>query len=216
MISIVKDLRKKEDELINLDIIKEYSTKLHYNIRDVMNYLISQGYIMEVFKDLFYVKNNDEFNKKELKYSRYELITKVLMLKKVKNWYFGLNTALTFESTEKKELFFDNDKSIDYIINDRLSMNKPITIDGNKFSFFVFNNELLTFGIKTSENYRYSDLEKTILDYIYIYSSNHVGIGKIMKEASKYKNHVSKERIFEFSKHYPSIVGQILEKANFY
>lgn len=216
MISIVKDLRKKEEELINSDIIKDYSKKLHYNLGDVVKYLTSQGYIMEVFKDLFYVKDIDEFNKKELKYSQYELVAKALALKKVKNWYFGLNTALSFEPAEKNELFFDNDTSIDYIINDRFSMDKPITIDGDKFSFFVFNNELLTFGIKTSGNYRYSDLEKTILDYVYLYCSNHVSVGKIMKEASKYKSIASKERILEYSQHYPVIVAQTLEKANFY
>ena len=212
---IITDLRSNEEEFINFDTIRDYSNKLNYNVRNVMKYFTSQGYILEILKDLFYVKDVDEFQKKESKYSNYELISKALALKDIKNWYFGLNTALTFDLKEKNDVFFENNTDIDYIINDRISMNKPITIDGNKFAFLSFNAELLNFGITDNGKYRYSNLEKTILDYVYLYNSNNVSQGKIIVEVSKYRNAVSMERIIEYLKYYPAIVTTILEKTNF-
>ena len=213
---ILNDLRSDEGEFITSNTVKSYSNKLHYDVGDVMKYLTSQGYILEILDGVFYVKNAEEFQTKELKYTQYELVSKVLALKNVNNWYFGLNTALTFDLDEKNDVFFDNNTSIDYIINDRFSINKPVIINGVKFLFLVFKKELLNFGIKDNGKYRYSNLEKTILDYVYLYNSNQVREGKILVEVSKYKNSVSRERLLEYTKHYPANVAAILERSNIY
>lgn len=213
---ILNDLRKDEEEFITPNTIRSYSNKLHYEVRDVIKYLTSQGHLLQILDDLFYVKSIDECTTNQLKYSNYELIAKVLTHKKVSNWYFGLHTALTFDLKEENEVFFDNDLSIDYVINHGFTVNRPIQINGNKFSFLIFKEDLLNFGIRDNGKYRYSDLEKTILDYIYLYNCNQVRIGKIIVEVSKYKNSVSTEKILEYSKHYPANVGAVLEKVMFH
>ncbi len=216
MNQILYDIRSEEEEIITTKTIQGYSNKKYYEVGKVINYLTSQGYILKILNNMFYVKDIDEFNKKELKYSQHELIAKALELKNAKNWYFGLHTALTFELSENNDVFFKNDTSIDYIINDRISVKKPLIINGDKFSFLVFKKELLNFGVKDHGIFRYSNLEKTILDFIYLYNCNHVREGKILVEVSKYKHVISLERLMKYSKHYPAEVGKILERINIF
>ncbi len=212
---ILNELRSNESEFITSNSVRDYSNKLNYKVGDVMKYFTSQKYIFEVLNDMFYLTDVDEFQKKELKYSQYELISKALAFKNINTWYFGLNTALTFDSNEKNDVFFENNKNINYVINNRFSGDKLI-INGDIFSFLIFKKELLNFGIKDNGKYRYSNLEKTILDYVYLYNSNQVREGKIITEIMKYKNFISIERIKKYSKHYPANVAAILEKAKFY
>ncbi|MHA1148335.1 MAG: hypothetical protein ACTSR8_08825 [Promethearchaeota archaeon] len=212
---ILINLRKNEDEFITSNTIRDYSNKLHYQFDYVIKFLTSQGFILEILNDLFYVKDIDEINNHKLKYSNYELISKMLAFKKITSWYFGLNTALTFDLSEKNEIFFEHDTSIDYIINYGFSVDRPIKINGNQFSFLTFKEDLLNFGIIDNGKFRYSNLEKTILDYIYLYQCNNVREGKIIVEISKYKKYVSMKRILEYMKHYPKNVEEILEKTFF-
>ncbi len=213
---ILNDLRSDEEEFITSDTIRTYSKKMYYDARDVIKNFTSQGYIFEVLDDMFYIKDVDEFKNSVLKYSQYELVSKALAFKNINNWYFGLHSALPFDLNEKNEVFFGSDTEINYIITDRFTVNKPVIINGDKFLFLVFKKELLDFGIKDNGKFRYSNLEKTILDYVYLYSCNKVREGKIIVELSKYKNSVSSERISRYSKHYPANVAAILEKINFY
>lgn len=62
--------------------------------------------------------------------------------------------------------------TINYIINDKIYRNKPILIDGRRCKFIKLKPTLLTFGIVENRSYRYSDLEKTILDFIYKFRYN--------------------------------------------
>lgn len=216
MNSILYDLRSDNEEFITTNTIKGYSNKLYYEVEKVIKYLTSQGYIIEILNDMFYIKDINEFNGKELKYSQYELLSKALAFKNVNSWYFGLHTALSPDIKEKNEISFDKNDSVTYVINDRLSIDKPFIINGEQFSFLVFKKELLSFGLKKIGKYQFSNLEKTILDFIYLYACNRVGDGKIFNIISKYKDAVSMERIVKYSKHYPATVSEILEKSNFF
>ncbi len=214
--NILYDLRSINEEFITSNTIKGYSNKKYYEVGKVIKYFTSQGYILEVLHDMFYIKDIDEFNGNELKYSQYELISKALAFKNVNNWYFGLHTAMNPDLNVKKEILIDKKENVTYIINDQVSIDKPININGEQFSFLVFKKELLSFGLKKIGKYQYSNLEKTILDFIYLYNCNRVGEGKIFNVISKYKDSVSMEKLLRYSKHYPSIVSEILEKSNYF
>lgn len=73
------------------------------------------------------------------KYNHYELVSKGLELKGVKNWYFGLYTALKFNLATHESF------TITYVITNKLYRNKPISIDNHKFKFIKLKPELLTF-----------------------------------------------------------------------
>jgi len=214
MMRVLNSLRSDEEEFITSSTIRGYSEKLYYGVENVIKYFTSQGFIIEVLNDMFYIKDINEIRKKEIKYSPYELISRAFDFKNVKNWYFGLNTALAFDSNEKNDVIFNIDTSTNYVISDRISVDEPVIINEEKFSFLVFKDDLLNFGIKDNGKFRYSNLEKTLLDFIYLYNCNHVREGKTIVAVSKYKNIVSRDILLRYSKKYPANVAEMLEKSN--
>lgn len=191
-------------EFIKSDEIKKYCDSINLTYENVIRYFISRRYLLRIFKGIFYVKNLEELKFGIKKYSHLELVSKGLDLKGVNNWYFGLYTALKLNK-ETHEYF-----SIDYIISENLYRNKPINIDSYKFKFIKLKPDLLNFGI-IENGFRYSDLEKTILDFIYIWIYNSITRKKILIDVSEYKNNLSENRIRNYVKNYPNSVKEIVE-----
>ena len=109
--------------------------------------------MIRIFRGIFYVKSLDEIKLGKNKYSHIDLVAKGLALKSVKNWYFGLYTALKLNNM-KHEHF-----TIDYVVNDKILRIKPITIAGYKFKFVKLKSALFSFGI-IGKNLKYSDPKK--------------------------------------------------------
>jgi len=191
-------------EFIKSDEIKKYCDSINLTYENVIRYFISRRYLLRIFKGIFYVKNLEELKFGIKKYSHLELVSKGLDLKGVNNWYFGLYTALKLNK-ETHEYF-----SIDYIISENLYRNKPINIDSYKFKFIKLKPDLLNFGI-IENGFRYSDLEKTILDFIYIWIYNSITRKKILIDVSEYTNNLSEKRIRNYVKNYPNSVKEIVE-----
>ncbi|MFX1553716.1 MAG: hypothetical protein ACFFBV_07290, partial [Promethearchaeota archaeon] len=99
-----------------------------------------------------------------------------------------------------------------YIINDHIFETKPVKILGKKFRFLRFKNALFNFGI-ISNKIKYSDLEKTILDLIYLWNYNHMNENRLLIELSKLLDGISKEKILEYSQYYPKSNKKLLKKA---
>ena len=57
------------------------------------------------------------------------------------------------------------------------------------------------------------DLEKTILDLIYLWNINNMDDRKIVQNISEFVEHVSKEKIVEYSKYYPENNRNLLERV---
>ena len=204
---VLKQIRKDNQKFITSEEIKEYCDKLYLNYNTSSDYLISRGYLVNVLEDIYYVKSIDEMRRKKIKYSLLELVAKSLKVKRVKNWYFGLYTALNLIHVEHGH----QDEFL-YIINDQLIKNEPIKIFGKDFRFLRFKNALFEFGI-VKNKIRYSDHEKTILDLIYLWEYNHINENKIVIEISKLFNGISKEKILNYSKYYPESNQKLLTKA---
>ena len=85
-----------------------------------------------------------------------------LELKKVTNWYYGLNTALQLNNMTHEYFVIDD------ILNDTIFRQNIMTIKERKYNFRKISKKLLNFGIKNSGIVKYSDPEKTILDFIYL------------------------------------------------
>jgi len=191
-------------EFVKSDEIKEYCDLLNLNYENVIRYFISRGYLLRIFRGLFYVKNLEELKFSSKKYSHLELVSKGLELKGIKNWYFSLYTALSLNNATHE--FF----TIDYVISENLYRNKMININNYKFKFMKLKPDLLNFGI-IENKYRYSDLEKTILDFIYIWIYNSIPKKKISLNISEYTNNISEKRIRNYVKYYPNSVKEIVE-----
>jgi hypothetical protein len=176
------------------------------NYEDTVRYFIRRGYLIRIFKGIFYVKTIDEIKLGKTNYNHLELLGKGLKLKGVKNWYFGLNSAFKLNNMTHEEF------AIDHIINDRLFRGKVIEIVGYNFKFYKVSSNLVKFGITKEGEIRYSDPEKTILDFLYIKRYNGVPEEKIIMDVVEYKDYISKVKILNYVKYYPKTVGKTLER----
>ncbi len=158
----------------------------------------------------FYVKRWEEIKYEYIKYSHFELVSKGLELKSVRNWYFGLYTALKLNHATHEYY------TIDYVISNKLYRNKPITINNSKYKFHKLKPSLLKFGI-IENKFRYSDLEKTILDFIYLWIYNSTPKNKILMNISDYAKTLSESKVRDYVRWYPKsvkgIIKEIMEKS---
>ena len=180
------------------------SMKLDYNI--VLRHLIPRGYLIRIFKGIFYVKSPEEVMLKTTKYSHLEFVAKGLELKKIGNWYFGLYTALKLNNMTHEHF------TVDYVINDKMLRTKPMDIAGYKFRFLKLKPKLLEFGI-VNDRLRHSDPEKTILDFIYIWRYNGIPKEKIVLDIAEWANNISKGKVRKYAKNYPKTVREIVEEV---
>lgn len=201
---LLKKLRIEGKEFVTSDELKRYCKSLGLSYKTVVNYFIYKGYLTRIFRGIFYVKTLDEVKLGTVKYNHLELVAKGLELKGVKIWYFGLYTALKLNNMTHE--YF----AIDYVINDKLYRSIPINIAGYKFKFVKLTSKLLKFGVNENA-LKYSNAEKTILDFIYTWKYNGVPKEKIILDISEWSSNVSKERIIKYANNYPKTVRAIVD-----
>ena len=207
MIRVLKKIKQDNKEFVTSEELQTYSKDLYLDYRTISNYLVTRGFLLNILDDIYYVKSEEEILQNKLNYSILELVGKGLNLKNVKNWYFGLYTALNLINIE-----YEHENDMFYLINDQIVKEKPIKILGKDFRFLTFKNALFNFGI-INNKVKYSDHEKTILDLIYLWQYNHMNDSRILIETSKLTKGISKEKILEYSQYYPESNRKILKKA---
>lgn len=201
---LLKKLRMKEKEFVTSTELKRYCKSMGLSYKTAIKYFVYRGYLTRIFKGIFYVKPLDEVKLGKSRYSYLELVAKGLELKGVKNWYFGLYTALKLNNMTHEHF------TVDYVINDRLFRPKPMTIAGYKFRFVKLTPRLLKFGI-TRNGLRYSDPEKTILDFIYKWRYNGVPKEQIILNVSEWAKNLSGEKTRKYAINYPKTVQEIAD-----
>ncbi len=201
---LLKKLKIDGKEFITSEELKRYCKSIGLNYEITIRHLIPRGYLTRIFKGIFYVKSLDEAKLGKSKYSNLELVAKGLELKGIKNWYFGLYTALKFNNMTHESF------SVDYVVNDKLLRSKPISIAGYKYRFVKLAPKLLTFGI-IEDNLKHSDAEKTILDFIYTWRYNGVPAEKIILDVSEWAENLSSEKIRKYAANYPKTVREIAD-----
>lgn len=200
---LLKKLRIDEKEFVTADELKLYCKSMGLDYKAVIKYFIHRGYLTRIFRGIFYVKSLDELKLGKTRYNHLELVAKGLELKGVKNWYFGLYTALKLNNMTHE--YF----SVEYIINDKLFRSKPINIAGYKFKLVKLAPKLLNFGV-IENALKYSTAEKTILDFIYTWRYNGVPTEKIILDISEWSKNLSKEKTKKYAANYPKTVRTIV------
>ena len=185
-----------EEKFITSDELKKYCSILKMEYPDAIRYLVRHKYLHTIMKGIFYNPSLSErkFNRFDINYR--EAIVKALDIKGIKNWYFGLETAIKFHNLTHE--FF----VIDFIINDTIGRAKPLNIFGNKIKMIKLKPELFRFGIKKSNNLKYSDVEKTILDMIYLKRYSGLDDSTIVNYIMPYIELCSKEKLKVYSRRY--------------
>ena len=205
MNKVLKRLHLMENKFVTSKEIKKYCEEYKLDYYNTIRNLTSRRYLLRIFKGIFYVKSFEELKMGKLDYSHLELISEGLRLKGVDNWYFGLYTALKLNNATHEHF------PVEYIINDKIFRHESINIAGYKFKFIKLKESLLKFGI-AENRYRYSDLEKTILDFMYIWRYNSKPKEKILMDVSDYADSISVNKIRKYSIHYPKTIKKMVEE----
>lgn len=171
---------------------------------DMIRYLLRREYLVRIFRGVFYVKSSEEVKLKKIDVNPLEMLAKGLEIKGVKNWYFGLYTALRLNGVTHE--YFP----VDYVLNDRIFRAREMKIAGRMFRFIKVKPPLF-FGIKKRKGLRYSDLEKTILDFIYLWRYRGIPEDKIILDISDLFGAASREKLFKYLGRYPNTVRRTLE-----
>jgi len=203
---LLKKLYLEGREFVTSEEIKRYCRSLRIDYKRNLRYLLSRNYLVRIFKGIFYLRSMEEVKIGRVRYDILELVAKGLGIKGVENWYFGLYTALKLNNMTHEHF------TVDYVINDAIFRARPMGIAGYKFRFLKLKPSLLKFGIKNNK-IRYSDAEKTILDFIYVWRYRGTPEERIVMDLSDYTGNLSREKILEYSGHYPKGVGRIVERV---
>mgnify|MGYP001061518941 CR=1 FL=1 len=207
MTTLLRKLRIEGKSFITSRELKAYCKPMKLDYGTVVRYFAGRGYLVRVFRGIFYVKSVEESELGRSKYNHLELVAKGMELKNVKNWYFGLHTALKLNKVTHEHF------AVEDVVSDVLFRANPVTIAGYKFKFIKLSPSLITFGIRKAESIRYSDPEKTVLDFIYIWRYNGVPTEKIAADVSEWARHVSKEKLRSYANKYPKTVAEIAESV---
>src|SRR4030042_5011625 len=158
-------LREAKGKILARKDFDSLATKYNFDKDTLRRVMLNKGYLITIFRGVYYLKGYEEKKLNYLRYSAYELLSLGLEKKGIK-WYFGLNTALKFLGLTH-EVF-----PINIVINDKFNRTKPMKIAGSSF-FFMKLKPSLFFDIKETKTENnislyYSRLEKTLLDMIYL------------------------------------------------
>ena len=86
---------------------------------------------------------------------------------------------------------------------------RPVTVLGERVQFVKLKESLLGFGVVKRGEIQYSDLEKTLLDFIYLKRYNkRLNADAVVRE---YIAKARKEKLIEHSKAYPKSVQREVE-----
>lgn len=206
MTDLLKRIHLEDREFLTAKDLRSYCKSRRLSYDDVVKYFEKMGYLLRIFRGIFYVKSPEELKIGRSKYNHLELVAKGLEIKGVKNWYFGLHSALKLNNMTHEHF------AIEDVINDSILRPKPMTIVGYKFKFVKISPSLLDFGITKKEDMRYSDPEKTILDFIYIWRYNGIPPEKIIADISEWAENISNKKFEKYSKKYPKSVEGIVER----
>jgi predicted transcriptional regulator of viral defense system len=203
---LLKKLRMDNKEFVASTELRNYCKQMKLDYKSAIGHFVSRGHLTRIFKGIFYVKSLDEVKLGKARYNHLELVAKGLELKGVKNWYFGLYTALKLNNMTHEHF------AIDYVVNDRIFRAKPMKIAGYRFKFMKLKPSLFKFGLIENE-LTYSDPEKTILDFVYVWKYNGVPRERIAADISEWTTSLSKVRVNEYVKGYPKTVQEVVSEV---
>lgn len=186
------------------DEIKSICKKFDADVDKTINFMISYGYLMRILRGIYYVKTVEEF-----KYNKGSNILNLVsrgMEKLELDWYFGLNTALRLNGVIHE--FFP----IVFVLSNAIYRPKNIKINGEDVRFIKLKDQLFGFGVVDRDRVRFSDLEKTVLDIVYLSKYRSIPEERILSIVNEYRNRIT-ERITEYLKFYPKSVELIIENA---
>jgi len=162
-----------------------------------VRYLQEHAYITRILRGIFYVMTPEEREQGSILLSVYETVGEALNVKGVKNWYFGLETALKLNEVTHE--FF----AVDTVITDSFRTTKVIGIMGSKFQFLKWREGHFAFGIVRRGGVACSDREKTLLDIAYRRYQESVNAAFVAAPLREFMDQLDREKLRDYLERYP-------------
>jgi len=204
---LMKKLWLEKRKFVDSMSIKELCEELNTEYSNMIRYLLSRGYLIRVFRGVFYVKSVEEIKLKKIDVSHLELIARGLRIKGVDNWYFGLYTALRLNGLTHE--YFD----VIFVINDSIFRSKEIRIAGERVKFIKLKKGLFGFGIIKKDAIKFSDPEKTLLDFVYVSRYRSLPEERIGLIVEEYLEKLDPKKVRVYLKFYPKTVENVMRNA---
>ena len=203
---LIRKLNMSTEKFITSDEIKKYCSILKIEYADTIRYLIRHRHLHTIMRGIFYHPSLSERKYKNFDINYREAIVTALEMKGIKNWYFGLETAITYHNLTH-EVFI-----MDFILNDTIGRAKPLDVFGNKIKLIKLKPELFRFGIRKSKSMRYSDIEKTVLDMIYLKRYSGLDDNTVANYIMPHIEHCSKEKLMRYATKYNKKMEEFVKK----
>jgi len=207
MNTLLRKLYIDKREFVTSEELEDYCRSLKLRYDSTLRSSMTGGYLVRILRGIFYVRTLEEVKLNRTKYNPLELVAKAMEIKGIEHWYFGLHTALKLNNMTHE--YF----ATDCVMNDRISRPKAIGIAGHSFRFVKMTPPLLSFGI-AGNALRYSDPEKTILDFAYVWRYNGVPREKILADITDWAHGLSRKKLKAYGARYPSSVRSIAEEVS--
>ena len=209
---LIRKLKINEKEFITNNDLLEYCKYFKLDYTYATGYLLRKGILIRIFRGVFYVKTFDEIKLGQTKYNHLELLAKGIELKQVKDWYFGLYTALKLNNMTHEYY------AIEAVISDKILRVLPISIAGHKFSFTKISYKLFGFGIILKKTrirgtfIKYSNPEKTILDFIYLWKYEGMKPERVLMDIEDWMDNINLKKLKQYSNYYPKTVQRLVKE----
>lgn len=200
---LLKKLRVDHKKFITRDEMIGYCKIFSVDYTTTIKYFIRKGYFIRIFKGIFYIRPFGHISSQNVMYDYMRLVSKGLYLKGIRNWYFGLNSALRLNKMTHE--YF----TVEYVISDSISRSSTMNIAAHKFKFKKMSKRLFNFGIVRKNGIRYSDAERTILDLMYFKKYEGFSEKRIISDIYEWSRGLSNRKLRDYSKHYPLSVQRM-------
>ena len=171
----------------------------------VINFMISYGYLIRILRGLYYVRTFEEFSTRK-SIDTMKLISLGMNELSVE-WYFGLNTALRLNGATHE--FYP----VIHVLSYSIYRPKIVKINGDDVRFIKLKRELFGFGVIEKHGMWYSDLEKTLLDMVYLSRYRSMPGERIISALREHKKHIKARKLAEYLCFYPKSVRRVVENA---
>ena len=191
--------------VITREELERLASYFNEDVDYLVNYLIQYGYVIRILRGLYYVKTPVEFSTGGSP-SIYRLLS-LGMDKITKNWYLGLFTALILSGLTHETY------TTVFVINDRIARPKPIKVNGTPVRIIQSRRNLFNFGIVTKDSLRFSDLEKTLLDFLYFANYGTLPKSLAWRLWKEYYGMADPTKLKEYSKRYPRSIRKVVKNG---
>jgi len=187
----------EQKRIVTSGEIKRLARELGKDEDRSLYYLQEEGYIVRIFRGIFYVKTIDEREQGTIGTSIYNMVALALKEKGVNKWYFGLETALKMNDMTHE--YF----TIDYVLTDSYRTTRIIRIHDTRFQFYQRSVKQFQKGIIKKGLLRYSDRERTVLDLAYKRYIDTKDADYFLQSIKEYRNNIERRKVKKYLSIYP-------------